>query len=281
MENRSLDLMSVEELTSLFLEFTKKAFDAVEKALPSINEVINLVINAIKSGGRVFYVGAGTSGRIGVLDASEIEPTFSVNGLFIPIMAGGIDALLKPKEDLEDNEELGKSDLESYRVKENDIVIGISASGKTPYVLGALKYAHLLNVKTILIANNKVSYPFIDVIVFLDTSEEFILGSSRLTAGTSQKIVLNMISTISMVKLGYTYGNLMVAVKPTNSKLVNRAASIVSLITGAPYEQAFELVKEVKDARIASIMIKKNVSKEEAEQILKEHNFNFRSAYES
>jgi len=270
-----------EKLVYLMFQHGKNAFDAVEKALPEVATLTEAVINTIKGGGKVFYIGAGTSGRIGVLDASEIFPTFHEEDLFNGVIAGGKDALIKAKEQVEDFSDMGEADLKKAGFTASDIAIGVSASGKTPYVLGALKYANKIGAKTALVACRKVNYAFVDTIAVAETGEEFIKGSTRLNAGTAEKLILNMVSTISMVKLGRTYDNLMVAVVPTNKKLVKRAAEIVSKITGVPFDEAEALVVKTKDARVACLMIKKNLSAEEALNLLKEKGFNFVEAYES
>ncbi|PMP83547.1 MAG: N-acetylmuramic acid 6-phosphate etherase [Caldisericum exile] len=279
MFENDLDLKEIKQLSKMFLEDHKKVFDAIDGALEKINEVIEEVVKVIENGGRIFYIGAGTSGRIAVLDASEIGPTFSRKDLFIPIMAGGLKAVFTPKENLEDDENLGVEELKKRKFKANDFLIGITASGKTPFVIGALKYANSIGSKTAIVANSKVQYDFVSHHVILETGEEFIIGSTRLKAGTSQKIVLNMISTISMMKLGYTYGNLMVSVNPTNKKLIERASNIVSTVSGVEYSKVLELVKQVKDPRVALIMLKHGVSEKEAKEILKKNNFSFRKAY--
>ncbi|MGB9769952.1 MULTISPECIES: N-acetylmuramic acid 6-phosphate etherase [Caldisericum] len=279
MFENDLDLKEIKQLSKMFLEDHKKVFDAIDGALEKINEVIEEVVKVIENGGRVFYIGAGTSGRIAVLDASEIGPTFSRKDLFIPIMAGGLKAVFTPKENLEDDENLGVEELKKRKFKANDFLIGITASGKTPFVIGALKYANSIGSKTAIVANSKVQYDFVSHHVILETGEEFIIGSTRLKAGTSQKIVLNMISTISMMKLGYTYGNLMVSVNPTNKKLIERASNIVSTVSGVEYSKVLELVKQVKDPRVALIMLKHGVSEKEAKEMLKKNNFSFRKAY--
>jgi len=278
---KPLDLMETSELTTLFLKHTERVISAIEKALPQINLLIDDVILTIKNKGRIFYIGAGTSGRICVLDASEIFPTFSEKDIFIPIMAGGNEAIFTPKENIEDQREEGIMELKKREITNNDIAIGVTASGKTTYVISALEYASQIGAKTYLISCNNVSYNFLKGIIFIDTGDEFIISSTRLNAGTAQKIVLNMISTISMIRLGRTYDNLMISVHPSNKKLMERSAQIVSLITGVSFDDAFSLLKEVKDPRITALMIKKKISKEEAERLLKKFDYNFRIAYES
>ena len=276
-----LNDLSTDKLVGKMFAFSKNAYDAVQRALPDIAELTETVINVIENGGCVFYIGAGTSGRIGTLDASEIPPTFGEYNLFIPIIAGGVDALVHAKEFVEDYSMQGKEDLKSAGFTERDIAIGISASGNTPYVLGALKHAHTVNGETALLSCKKTNYPFINHLVVMEAGEEFIKGSTRLNAGTAQKLALNMISTIAMIKLGRTFDNLMVAVVPTNGKLIKRAADIVSEIAGVPVNDTLGLVKKTKDARIAILMAKKGLSEVNARALLKKYNNNFVKAYES
>ncbi len=281
MKKKLINDFETEKLVYLMFQNSKQALNAVEEVLPQISELIDEVVKTINNKGRIFYIGAGTSGRIGILDASEIYPTFGEERLFNAIIAGGREAVFRAKEYAEDSANFGKSDLERAGFSNKDIAIGISASGKTPYVLGALEFAHSVGAKTGLVTCRKVNYDFADFTVIADTGEEFLKGSTRLNAGTVQKIILNMISTIAMIKTGRTYENLMVAVVPSNKKLIERATKIVSELTGAPYEVAKKTVKETKDARIAILMIKKGLSKKEAESLLQERSFDFPKAYES
>ncbi len=276
-----LNKKETKEIVREMIENERKAFDAVKKAEKEIAKLTEAVIDTINSGGRIFYVGAGTSGRIGVLDASEIPPTFNEKRLFVPVIAGGKDAVFEAREQAEDSAESGGSDLRKEGFSRKDMAIGISASGRTPYVIGALTFAKSIGAKTAIVACNDVRIPFADIHVITHTGEEFVKGSTRLNAGTAEKLVLNIVSTVSMIKLGRTYDNLMVAVVPTNRKLISRAAQIVSEITGASYDEALEKIMETKDARIACLMIKKKISAEEARNLLKKFNNDFVKAYES
>lgn len=276
-----LNDLSTDKLVEKMFVFSKNAYDAVQKALPDIAKLTETVIDVIENGGRVFYIGAGTSGRIGTLDASEIPPTFGEYNLFIPIIAGGVDALIHAKEFVEDYSAQGEEDLKNAGFTGKDIAIGISASGHTPYVLGALKYARTVSGETALLSCKKTNYPFINHLVIMETGEEFVKGSTRLNAGTAQKLALNIISTIAMIKLGRTFDNLMIAVVPTNEKLIKRAADIVSEIAGVPINDALDLVKKTKDARIAILMAKKGLPEADARALLKKYNNNFVKAYES
>ncbi|MCD6426638.1 MAG: N-acetylmuramic acid 6-phosphate etherase [Caldisericaceae bacterium] len=280
MKKEIINNFDTEKLVYLMFQSSKRAFEAVESALHRISVLTDKVTETVKNGGRIFYVGAGTSGRIGVLDASEIYPTFGEENLFNALIAGGKEAMFKAKEYAEDSSAQGEEDLKNAGFAKSDIAIGISASGKTPYVLGALKFARSIGARTSLISCRAVNYDFVDYLVVADTGEEFIKGSTRLNAGTAEKLILNMVSTISMIKAGRTYDNLMVAVVPSNNKLVDRAARIVSELTGAPFDKARELVMKTKDARIASLMLKKDLTEEEARNLLKKEGFDFPKAYE-
>ncbi len=280
MKKEIINNFKTEKLVYLMLQSSKRAFDAVESALRQISTLTDKVTETVKSGGKIFYVGAGTSGRVGVLDASEIYPTFGEEDLFNALIAGGKEAMFKAKEYAEDSSTQGEEDLKNAGFAQSDFAIGISASGKTPYVLGALKFARSIGAKTGLIACREVNYDFVDYPVIAETGEEFIKGSTRLNAGTAEKLILNMVSTISMIKAGRTYDNLMVAVVPSNNKLIDRAAKIVCELTGAPFNKAKNIVMKTKDARIASLMLKKGLTEEEAEKLLKKEGFDFPKAYE-
>ncbi len=206
---------------------------AIENALTDIAKACDMVTQTIKNGGRVFYIGAGTSGRLGVCDAAECPPTFGVpQDLFNGIIAGGMDCMFKAAEDAEDSAALCVNDLKAHNFSENDIVIGISASGSAEYVVSGILYAKSINAKTVSVSNNPDTYlgDKADVNICADTGPEVITGSTRMKAGTAQKIILNMISTTAMIKCGYVYENLMINLKPTNKKLKARMVGIVKEI---------------------------------------------------
>ena len=224
-----------------------KVTATVEAALPQISVVCDEVTQAIKAGGRVFYIGSGTSGRLAVCDAAECPPTFGVPyDLFNGIMAGGKKCMFKAAENAEDNHEAGINDLNSRNFSCKDILIGISASGSAAYVISAVNYAKSIGAKAFSITNNPDTElgRAADIDICADTGPEVITGSTRMKAGTAQKIILNMISTASMVKCGCVYENLMINLKPTNKKLRRRMIGIVTEILGCTPEKAEELLEE-------------------------------------
>ncbi len=244
--------MSASELLTHINNEDKKVAIAVEKATPQILALVEQIVPKLKQGGRVFYMGAGTSGRLGILDASECPPTFGVpHELIVGLIAGGDTAIRKAVEDAEDNTEQGWLDLQKHNVSPKDIVIGIAASGTTPYVLGALKKANKANIITGSITMNENSplhliakYPIVTVV-----GPEFVTGSSRMKAGTAQKLILNMISTSSMILLGKVKGNKMIDMKLSNSKLVDRANRMVVDTIHVSKEEATSLLKKHGNVR--------------------------------
>lgn len=263
-----LDEMAVAEACQKMNAEDQKVAQSVEKELPSIEKVIQQTIQSFKKGGRLIYLGAGTSGRLGVLDAAECVPTFGVSpDMVIGLIAGGEEAMTVAVEGAEDSVELGRQDLIDLKLTENDMVIGIAASGRTPYVIGALDYANEIGATTGTIACNKqaeiskhASFP-----IEVDCGPEFLTGSTRLKSGTAQKLILNMISTISMVGIGKVYNNLMVDVKPTNDKLVERAKRIIMQATEADYETAADYFEKAdQNVKLAIVMLLTNSEKEEA-----------------
>ena len=225
-----LEKMSVNELlTNINLEDQSVAL-AVEKAIPQIENLVQQIVIKLKSGGRLFYIGAGTSGRIGILDASECPPTFGVpQNLVIGLIAGGDNAIRKAVENAEDSKSQAWKDLKEYNINEQDVVIGIAASGTTPYVIAALSEANKHNIITGCITMNEGSplalaatYPIVCIV-----GPEFVTGSSRMKAGTAQKLILNMISTSTMIQLGHVKGNKMVDMQLSNSKLVDRGTKMI------------------------------------------------------
>ena len=231
-----LDVMSVSELLSAMNESDAEVPKAVALQLPAIEKAIDGVVDRMMQGGRLIYIGAGTSGRLGVLDAAECGPTFSVSeDQVLALIAGGDSALRLPAEGAEDKPENGVTDLKSQKITARDSVVGIAASGRTPYVLGALAYAKEIGALTIGLTCNPNSEmsKIVDCAIEIDSGPELLAGSTRLKSGTAQKLVLNMISTITMVRLGKTFGNLMVDLQITNGKLKDRAIRIVEKATGA------------------------------------------------
>jgi len=267
-----LDKMSVSEAVTLMNQEDKKVAQAVEKVLPQVENVISATIEAFNKGGRLIYLGAGTSGRLGVLDAAECVPTFGVSPeMVIGLIAGGERAMTIAVEGAEDDLELGKRDLIHLALTKDDMVIGIAASGRTPYVIGALDYAREIGANTGTIScnlNAEISQ-HANLPIEVDCGAEFLTGSTRLKAGTAQKLILNMISTISMIGIGKVYNNLMVDVKATNEKLVERSKRIIMQATECDYETATLKFSEAQEnVKLAIVMILTQTDKKTAEQKL-------------
>ncbi len=269
-----IDSLEIEDILKRINEEDEKIAPAIREEIPQIAKAVRMCVDSIKNGGRVIYVGAGTSGRIAFVDAVETVPTFNApEGLFYPIIAGGKEALWRSLENVEDKEEYGEKDLEKANVNSRDIVIGITASGRTPYVGGALRKAREVGARTVLLCN--VATPMFadraDVVISIRTGPEVITGSTRMKAGTSQKMVLNMISTATMIKLGKVYKNYMVDLQVLNEKLRKRAVRIISEVTGVDREVAWEYLKKADmRPKLAILMISSGKSKEECEKALRE-----------
>lgn len=273
----NLDTMSAMELIRVMNEEDQRVVDTIREALPQIEKSIQLVIQALNQNGRLIYMGAGTSGRLGILDAVECAPTFSTTDEVIGIIAGGEKAFTKAVEGAEDSEELAAKDLDDHHISEKDVVVAIAASGRTPYAIGALKHAKKMNAKCIGISCNKdaILSKYADAAIEVDAGPEVLTGSTRLKAGTCQKIILNMISTAAMVGIGKVYGNLMVDMKATNLKLVERAKRIVMESTGCDIETAANSLEATGyDSKTAIVMILTGITKEEASiRIAENHGF--------
>lgn len=271
----NLDTMTTGELIKIMNEEDQKVIDGVKSALPQIEKCIKMVISALNNSGRLIYMGAGTSGRIGILDAVECAPTFSTTDEVIGIIAGGDKAFVKAVEGAEDSFELAGTDLEDIGINENDAVVAIAASGRTPYTIGALKRAKKANAKCVSVTCNVNSdlSKFADVAIEVDVGPEVLTGSTRLKAGTCQKIILNMISTASMVGIGKVYGNLMVDMKPTNLKLIERAKRVLIESTGCDEQTAAKTLEESDyNIKTAIVMILADVTKQEAQKRIKQNN---------
>ncbi|MCO4312094.1 N-acetylmuramic acid 6-phosphate etherase [Pectobacterium versatile] len=278
----ALDQLSTLEMMHAFNQEDRKVPEAIALVLPAIAEAVDLAAASLQEGGRLIYLGAGTSGRLGVLDASECPPTFGVpHGLVIGLIAGGPGALLKAVEGAEDDPALGEADLKALNLTAADMVVGLAASGRTPYVIGALRYAHDVGCRTAAISCNPHSPIAQEAQVAISpvVGPEALTGSTRLKSGTAQKLVLNMISTGAMVKLGKVYQNLMVDVKATNVKLLDRACRIVVEATGAEREQAQQaLVLADNEVKPAILMLLANIDVAAARERLKQHNGYLREA---
>jgi N-acetylmuramic acid 6-phosphate etherase len=267
-----LDELSTIEIIKQINDGDKKIACAVEKQSDNISKAVDLIVGAIENKGRLIYIGSGTSGKLGVIDASECPPTFGTDdSLVVGIVSGGADALSGWLEHTEDDIDLAIIDLKKITLRENDILVGITASGNTPYAISALKYGKSLGCKTIGIScsdSGKIK-EICDVSIEVILGPEIILGSTRMKAGTAQKMVLNMISTTVMIKLGKTYSNLMVNVKPINIKLQNRVKDIVKVATKADDYIVNEVVKKCNyDAKTSIIVIETGSSLIEAVQLL-------------
>lgn len=269
-KTKDIDLLSTEQILAIMNEEDNKVVEAVKQALPEIGILVSECIKAYKNGGRIIYIGAGTSGRLGLMDAVEVVPTYN-SDRFIGLIAGGDNAFVKAVEGAEDSRELAVEDLKGICLCDKDIVIGIAASGRTPYVIGGLDYARSIGAKTgSLCCNfNTEIAQHSDFPIELSAGPEVVTGSTRLKAGTCQKIVLNMISTATMIGVGKVYGNLMVDVKATNEKLVERCRRIVMEATGCDHDKADEtLNKTDNNCKQAILMILLDIDQKEAEERL-------------
>jgi len=241
----NLEQMSVRQLLEGIHEEDKKVLPAVHKTIPQIEELVLKAVGRVKKGGRLFYVGAGTSGRLGILDASEIPPTYGVGyDLVIGLIAGGDQAIRKAVEAAEDNAELGWEELQAFNINESDTVIGIAASGRTPYVVGAVSRARVQGILTGCITNNPNSElaKNVDIAIEAIVGPEFVSGSTRMKSGTSQKLILNMITTTLMIKLGKVKGNRMVNMQLTNQKLIRRGTRMIMEELGFDEEKSKRLL---------------------------------------
>lgn len=273
---KDIDLMDSYEIAKTINNEDKKVALAVEKTLPQIGQAIELIAQAFLQGGRLAYFGAGTSGRLGVLDASECWPTFGVeHGLICGFIAGGDRALRFSVENAEDSAELALQDLKTFTPKPQDIIVGISAGGGPRYVLTILEGAQKLGCKTIGISSNPEAklQKFSDIFINPVVGEEAITGSSRMKSGTAQKMILNMLSTGAMIRIGKTYENYMIDVRMMNEKLIDRGCRIVAEIAKISYEDAQKYIeKSGHKVKTACVMALKNCNKEEAEALLAAQN---------
>ena len=282
-ERRNINTMNLDELSAVEIiekinQEDEKIADCVKPAIPEIGKAVEFAVDSIKRGGRLIYIGAGTSGRLGILDASECPPTYGVPfDMVIGIMAGGDKAMRKAVEGAEDSKELAVNDLKELGLCEKDTLVGLAASGRTPYVIGGLEYAKSLGAKTVAVScvrNAKIS-ALADAPIEVVVGAEAVTGSTRMKAGTAQKMVLNMISTTTMVKIGKVYQNLMVDVATTNEKLRVRALNIVSEATGIDKENSKKLLEESRyDVKVAIVMGLAGVDAIKARQTLCDNELN-------
>lgn len=281
----NIDCMTAIDIVQLINQEDLLVAKAVEKCLPHIAEAVEKIEYAFTNGGRLVYIGAGTSGRLGVLDASECPPTYGVPPeMVVGIIAGGERALRHPVEGAEDNYEQGKADLQAVDFCEKDVLVGIAASGRTPYVIGALEYANSLGAITVSIASNAgcAMSQIADIAIETVVGAEVLTGSSRMKSGTAQKLVLNMLTTASMIRIGKCYQNLMVDVQASNEKLKARAVKIVMEATDCTKEIAETVLLQAGNhAKLAILMILANVDKAQAEKMLSENQGKLRQALQS
>lgn len=287
-----IDARSITEILQIMSTEDQKVAPAVEKELPYINKAVEIVVRAIKRGGRLLYAGAGTSGRLGVLDAVECPPTFGTPPEQIQgMIAGGEKAMFRAQEGAEDKEENGARDIDERNVNDKDVVCGIAASLRTPYVIGAVKRAKALGAQTLYVTTNPRSRVYspeftelasiLDIAICPEVGPEVIMGSTRMKSGTAQKLVLNMITTATMIRLGKVYENMMIDLQMTNLKLRERAKRVVMTITGVSYEVAADYLERAGGhVKTALVMIKADVTREDAQKRLQEADGFVRAAIE-
>jgi N-acetylmuramic acid 6-phosphate etherase len=281
---KDIDRLTALEIVTLINREDMTVPAAITPCLPAIAALVEAAAAALRRGGRLVYIGAGTSGRLGVLDASECPPTYGVDpGLVVGLMAGGDDALRNSIEGVEDDEAQGVADVQAIRLSSTDVLVGIAASGRTPYTQAAMRHARSIGAAVGCIVNSPDSpmaevadYPIVAV-----TGPEVVTGSTRMKAGTAQKLVLNMLSTAVMIRLGKVYGNLMVDVQPTNRKLVQRARNIVREATGASAEQAAAALERYGSTKAAILGLLTGLDVPRAHEILAEHDGRLRDALEA
>jgi N-acetylmuramic acid 6-phosphate etherase len=268
----SIDVLPTADILGLINAEDHKVAPAVASQIPQIAQAVDAIVNAILQGGRLFYIGAGTSGRLGVLDASECPPTFDVSpDLVQGIIAGGEPALTRATEGTEDHPESGAADLRQHDFTAQDILVGLTASGRTPYVLGAVRHARNLGATTIGITCNAGAElsALVDIPIVPLVGPEILAGSTRLKSGTAQKLVLNMLSTAAMIRMGCVYRNLMVNLQLKNEKLRDRARRIVAQAAGVPADRAAQALADAgNDVRSAIVMLKRGVPLEQARSLL-------------
>lgn len=269
-----IDAKSTAEIIKIINDEDKLVPYAVERELPYIEQAVDIIVQSLKNSGRLLYFGAGTSGRLGIVDASECPPTFGTPyGMIEGFIAGGYEAMFRSQEGAEDKEEKGANEVVAANVTSKDVVCGIAASGRTPYVIGAVKKAKQLGAKTLYVTTNPrkdFDIEEVDVAICPYVGPEVLMGSTRMKSGTAQKLVLNMLTTTSMIRLGKVYENMMIDLQMTNKKLVERSKKIVMTITGLNYDEASIALDKAKGhVKTALVMIKANVDIKEAKEKLK------------
>jgi N-acetylmuramic acid 6-phosphate etherase len=273
--SENIDMLSTEEMLQVINGEDQKVALAVEKVIPAIAQTVDAIVAAFSKGGRLIYCGAGTSGRLGILDASECPPTFGTpRGQVVGLIAGGHQAILQAVENAEDSLTLGVEDLKNLGFNSKDVLVGIAASGRTPYVIAALNYAKSLGATTAALTCNAGSEmtQIADIAIVPVVGPEVVTGSSRMKAGTAQKLVLNMLTTGAMIRSGKVYGNLMVDVEATNKKLVQRQINIVQEATDCDPQTATAALNACgKHCKTAIVMVLGNLQAEQARQLLKDN----------
>ena len=269
----NIDRLPVAEVLKLINAEDKTVPVAVEKEIPNIAKAVEFVTDSFKTGGRLIYIGAGTSGRLGVLDAAECSPTFGADpGMVVGMIAGGWDALRRSMEGSEDDEEGGARALDEIKITRKDTVVGMSASGRTPFVIGALDFAKVIGCKTVGISTNPnpKMKDHVDVMIAPAVGPEVITGSTRMKSGTAQKLVLNMISTTAMIGIGKVYQNLMVDLRPWSGKLRERSKRIIMELAGVDYERADSAFEASgRDLKAALVMVEAGAEPDKAKELLK------------
>lgn len=277
----NIDTLSSLEIVTAINQEDRLVPQAVEKILPQIAQMVDYIVTAFKKGGRLIYVGAGTSGRLGVLDASECPPTFGTDpSMVIGLIAGGEKALQFALEGAEDDREAAKQDIKNLAVTNLDVVVGIAASGRTPYTIEAMKTAKSLGAKTgaIMCSHGTEMETAADVIMLIETGPEAVTGSTRMKAGTAQKLALNMLTTASMIRIGKVFSNLMIDVQPTNEKLRERAKHIVAEATGVSLEVASDALSLFEDTKGAILYLLTGKNAEEIHFALSNHGGHLKKA---
>jgi len=281
----ALDTLSALEIARVINNEDKRVAGAVERALPQIAQAIDAIAEALHRGGRLIYVGAGTSGRLAALDASECPPTFNTNPKTIQyIIAGGDKALSRATEVSEDSRSAGRADMAKRKPGKNDVVVGVAASGRTPYTIAAVEYARRKGARTVAVVANPASElgRVSEIEIVVDAGPEVLSGSTRMKAGTGQKMVLNMLTTGAMARLGHIYGNLMVNVHTKNSKLIERGLAILEQSAAVDRAAAAKTLKAARNqVAVALVMLKKGLGRAQAEQKLKASKGNVRRAIEN
>lgn len=273
-KSQNIDAENIPGILKIINDEDKTVALAVEKEIPFIEKAVEIIVDSLKNGGRLLYFGAGTSGRLGVIDAAECPPTFGTPfDLIQGFIAGGKEAMFRAQEGAEDFEENGAEDVLKAIVTNKDVVCGIAASRRTPYVIGAVKKAKELGAKTLYVTCNPRStfdIKEVDIAICPDVGPEVIMGSTRMKSGTAQKLVLNMLTTATMIRLGKVYENMMIDLQMTNKKLVERSKRIVMTVTGISYEEAELYLKKANGhVKIALVMILAKVNADEAKERLK------------